>query len=113
MILKDLVNDLCIATTDEVSEAIHKGWDEADFKWFVEDGYFLVKTEQKSDTVMVTCYDNDGKEKHCPRLCAYLKDELGKQVFWEKAMSYIGPWGEDSLDPAFSSWDDYYDYKYG
>lgn len=78
-------------------------------------GVIEVETDNTDDVKVYVTHDN-GSEHPCPNLCKMVDESIIAWADVEESLredSLYGPGGKyEGLDPAFSSWQDYYNYRY-
>lgn len=101
------------AIRDEMLDAMDGGRCYAEATIYTDDGFAEVSTDSNDNVFVMIVHDN-GNRHRCSNLC----DKIAKAIpKWDDVAEQRAERMEDSeegyndLDPAFSSWTDFWNYK--
>lgn len=112
MIQHGIIIQCAAALHDGILDAIIWGYTEADATVATNDGWIEIIADTDGNVWASVCHKGDS-ECECPTLCAAIEKASPKwgEVQAEYDDEYYGDSDNDGLDPAFASWDDFWDYK--
>jgi hypothetical protein len=96
----------------EIMDAIESGYSYATATIDTADGWIEVTTDSHDDATVMVCHDDSDNERECPVLCDAIEQALPE---WADVQAEYDADHDEAdnggLDPAFSSWEDFWNYK--
>lgn len=110
--LREFLEECVEVHRDDVLEAIYTKDKYACSNIDTKDGWIDIVSDCRGGSSVTVHHDNEENERECPLLCEAIKKALPdwQEVKEEYEDAEEEEEDNDGPDPAFSSWEDYWDY---